>query len=78
MSCEPRKKQELRQGEDERVLRHPLGQGITHEAARQLQEILLLGQSPSFPSTVGQGDLQCFPPEPGHLMVLQLRQLEKQ
>jgi len=54
------------------MLQHPLGQGITHEAARLLQETLLLGQSLSFPSTVDQGDLQSFPPKPGHFMVLQL------
>lgn len=72
MSCQPREKQELRQWEGERMLWHPLGQGITHEAARLLQETLLPGQSPSFPSSVDQGDLQSFPLEPGHLMVLQL------
>lgn len=71
MSCQPREKQELRQWEGERMLWQPLGQGITHEAAMLLQETLL-GQSPSFPSTVVQGNLQSFPPEPGHLMVLQL------
>lgn len=61
MSCQPRKKQELGQQDDERMLWHLLGQDVAHESARLLQETLLLGQSLCSPITVDQENVQCLP-----------------